>query len=287
MTFANPQYLVETGWLQARLGDPALRILDCTVFLTPIEGGVRVESGRAAWALGHVPGAGFADLLQDLSDRETPLPIMMPPPEQFAAAMSRYGVGDGARVVLYDASANMWAARVWWMLRAFGFDDAAVLDGGWQRWTAEHRPVSSEPPAHPQARFIPRPRAGRIVSKDDVRAAIGDAGTCLVNALSPEEHAGTLTRVARPGHIPGSVNVPAGALVDPATNAYLPPAELKRRFEAAGALGRDRVITYCGGGIAACSDALALTLLGVDNVAVYDGSLVEWTADPRLPMEVG
>jgi len=287
MTSASPQYLVETDWLQTHLEDPQLRILDCTVFLRPAEGGVRPESGRTVWAQGHIPGSGFADLLADLSDRNSPLPVMLPPADQFAAAMSRYGVGDGARVVLYDASMNMWAARVWWMLRTFGFDQAAVLNGGWRKWTAENRPVSTNSPTYPPARFISRPQTGRIVCKDEVLAAISDADTRLVNALSPEEHAGTVTRVARRGHIPNSVNVPAGSLVDPNTHAYLEPGQLRGRFATAGALNRERVITYCGGGIAACSDALVLTLLGVENVAVYDGSMVEWAADPELPMEAG
>ncbi|WP_437766706.1 sulfurtransferase [Sorangium sp. So ce281] len=287
MTFANPQALVDTGWLQEHLDDPDLRILDCTVFLTPTSGGVHVESGRAAWAEAHIPGSAFADLLADLSDRGDPSPVMMPPAEQFAAAMSGYGVGDGVRVVLYDASMNMWAARVFWMLRAFGFDRAAVLDGGWRKWTAEGRPVSADAVRHARARFVARPRAGWIVDKSGVLAAMGDTDTCIVNALSAEEHAGEVTRVARPGRIPGSVNVPAGALVDPSSHAYLAPAILRDRFEAAGALGRKRIITYCGGGIAACSDAFVLSLLGAENVAVYDGSLAEWAADPALPLEVG
>ncbi len=288
MALANPRYLVDTGWLQDHLDDRDLRVLDCTVFLRPVEGGVRPESGRAEWEQAHIPGAGFADLLADLSDRNTRLPVMMPPAEQFAEAMGRYGVGDEHRVVLYDAGMNMWAARLWWMLRAFGFEQAAVLSGGWKKWTAEGRPVASGPATpHPPARFTARPQAGRIVGKHDVHAAIGDAGTRLVNALSPEEHAGKVARVARPGHIPGSVNVPAGSLVDPATHAYVGAEQLRGRFEEAGVLGCERVITYCGGGIAACSDALALTLLGVENVAVYDGSMVEWAGDPAMPMETG
>lgn len=281
-----PQHLVETDWLEAHLGEPSLRILDCTVFLRPVEGGVRPESGRAEWARGHVPGSGFADLLGDLSARDTPLPVMMPTAEQFAAAMSRYGVGDGTTVLLYDASMNMWAARVWWMLRAFGFDEAAVLNGGWRKWTAEGRPVSTSDPVHPAARFTPRPRAGCIASKDEVFAAIDDSSIRLVNALSAEEHAGKVTRTRRAGHIPGSVNVPAGSLVDPISHAYLSRDELQRRFAQAGALERETVITYCGGGIAACSDALALSMLGQRNVAVYDGSLAEWASDPTLPLEV-
>ncbi|HYB42726.1 MAG TPA: rhodanese-like domain-containing protein, partial [Candidatus Methylomirabilis sp.] len=165
MTFAHPEYLVETGWLAQHLGDPGVRVLECTVHLHPapdLPGGFRVESGRATWAQGHIPGAGFADLPGDLSDRSSRLRFMMPPAEQFAEAMSRYGVGDGVRVVLYDRFVNMWAARIWWMLRAFGFDGAAVLDGGWRKWTVENRPVSTDAGDLPPRRFVARPRPERI-----------------------------------------------------------------------------------------------------------------------------
>jgi thiosulfate/3-mercaptopyruvate sulfurtransferase len=289
MTVARPQYLVETAWLEAHLDDPDLRILDCSVFIAIDANGVRLDSGRGAWMESHIPGSGFADLLQDLSDRNSRLPFMMPAATQFAEAMSRYGVGDATHVVLYDACgdrwAHMWAARVWWMLRACGFDHAAVLNGGWHKWRSEGRPVSTETPAHPPAAFIARPRPELWADKREVLATIGDGHQCLVNALTPEDHAGTAVRYGRAGHIPSSVNVPTVALIDPDTHAYLPEAQLRAQFETVGALGRDRVITYCGGGIAASSDALILTLLGARNVAVYDGSLLEWAADPALPME--
>jgi thiosulfate/3-mercaptopyruvate sulfurtransferase len=289
MTFANPQYLVETDWLETHLTNPDLRVLDCTVLFDTDDHGYYLASGREAWAQGHIPGSGFADLMSDLSDQESPLPFMMPPTTQFAAAMSRYGVGDGTRVVLYEASrnmwANMWAARVWWMLRAFGFDQAAVLNGGWHKWTMESRPISTDPSPYPPARFTARPRPELMADKRDVLAAIGDSGTCLINALTAEDHAGSRAFYGRPGHIPSSVNVPATVIVDPVTHAYLPTAQLRAQFAAVGALNRGRVITYCGGAIAASSDAFVLTLLGVSNVAVYDGSLLEWAVDPTLPME--
>lgn len=286
MTIKNPQWLIETAELQNQLGDPALRILDCTVYLKPDDsGGVRPVSGREDWARAHIPGSGYADLLGELSDRDSPLPVMMPPAEQFAGAMSRHGVGEGTRVVLYDAGTGMWAARVWWMLRAFGFDTAAVLNGGWTRWTAEGRPTTDAPPQHGPARFIARPRPQLIARKQDVIDALSGKGARLVNALSADEFAGRVTRVARPGRIPGSVNVPASALIDPGTNTLRPPAVLRDAFQQAGALDRGPVITYCGGGIAAASDAFVLALLGFEDVSLYDGSLVEWTQDPALPME--
>jgi thiosulfate/3-mercaptopyruvate sulfurtransferase len=288
MAFKNPQWLVGTADLARQLDAADLRILDCTVHLRPAEGGgVRADSGREDWARAHIPGSGYADLLRDLSDRDTPLPLMMPPPQQFAAAMSRYGVGDGTRVVLYDTGGGTWAARVWWMLRASGFDAAAVLDGGWIRWTAEGRPVSQDPPRHPPGRFTARPRPRLIAGRQDVLAALAQRQHCLVNALSPDEFAGRVTRVARPGRIPGSVNVPASSLLDPATNALRPPEELRALFQRAGALDHAAVITYCGGGIAAAADAFVLALLGVEDIALYDGSLMEWAQDATLPMETG
>lgn len=286
MTFRNPQWLIETADLATQLDDPALRILDCTVHLRPTaDGGVRPESARADWARGHIPGSDHADLPGDLSDPDSPLPIMMPPPQQFAAAMSRHGVGEGTRVVLYDMGGGTWAARVWWMLRAFGFDAASVLNGGWTKWTAEGRPVSRDPPDHPPAQFIARPRPQLIARKQDVLDALTQPHTRLVNALSPDEFAGRVTRVARPGRIPGSINVPAAALRDPATNALRPAEELRALFRQAGVQDQAPVITYCGGGIAAAADAFVLALLGFEDIALYDGSLLEWTQDGAAPME--
>ena len=289
MSWTHPEYLVETDWLQANLEDPALRVLECTTILHPRpEGGFKAESGRATWAAGHIPRSGFADLTDDLCDRSSAWLYMMPPAEQMAAAMGRLGVGEGTRVVLYDRAVNMWAARVWWMLRAVGFDNAAVLNGGWKKWTLETRPTSTEPCAYPPASFVARPRPELFVDKSAVLAGMGQRATCIVNALSEEQHRGTGgVAYGRPGRIAGSGNVPARELVDPVTHAYLPPALLRRRFAASGALDAGRVITYCGGGIAASSDAFVLTLLGHEHVAVYDASLSEWAADPSLPMQTG
>jgi thiosulfate/3-mercaptopyruvate sulfurtransferase len=267
------ELLVETDWLAERLDVP---------------GGYRAESGRARWAEGHIPGAGFADLQADLSDQSASLRFMMPPAAQFADAMTRYGVGDGVRVILYDRFVNMWAARVWWMLRAFGFDGAAILNGGWKKWTLEGRPVATDDGARPSRPFTARPRPGLVADKAGVLAALGEDRVCVLNALTEEQHRGTGgVAYGRPGRIAGTANVPARALVDPETHAYLSDDALRAKFTAAGALDAQRIVTYCGGGIAASSDAFALALLGRDDVAVYDASLSEWAADPSLPMERG
>src|SRR2546427_10436968 len=289
MAWKKRQYLGETDWLAAHLDDPALRVLECTTILHPRpDGGYKAESGRAAWAAGHVPRSGFADLTDDLCDRASPLLYMMPPAEQMTASMARLGVGEGTRVVLYDRAVNMWAARVWWMLRAVGFDQAAVLNGGWKKWTLEGRPTSTAPCAYPPARFVARPRPELFVGKGAVLAGLDERATCGINALSEEQHRGTGGGAyGRPGRLAGSRHVPARALVDPTTHAYLAPDVLRRRFADAGALSAGRVITYCGGGIAASSDAFVLTLLRHQQVSVYDASLSEWARDPSLPMETG
>ncbi|HXD95928.1 MAG TPA: sulfurtransferase [Candidatus Acidoferrum sp.] len=290
MDFARPQHLVETDWLAQHLEDPGIRVLECTVYLQPadVPGGYRVESGRAKWSEGHIPGAGFVDLQEELSDRTSKLRFMMPPAAQFAEALGRAGVGDGVRVILYDRNVTMWATRVWWMLRAFGFDDAAVLNGGFKKWTLEGRPVATDAGTRPARTFTPRPRPALMTDKAGVLGALGESGACVLNALSEEQHRGTGgATYGRPGRIAGSVNVAARELVDPKTHAYLPADVLRAKFQAAGALDARRVVTYCGGGIAASSDAFVLTLLGRDDVAIYDASLSEWAADPSLPMERG
>jgi thiosulfate/3-mercaptopyruvate sulfurtransferase len=289
MNRLHPEYLVATDWLAARLDDPSLRVLECTTILHPLpEGGFRAESGLATWTAGHIPRSGFADLTGELSDRASSLRFMMPPPDQLASAMAKLGVGDGTRVVLYDRAVNMWAARVWWMLRAIGFDAASVLDGGWRKWTLEGRPVSTEPSTYPPGRLIARPRPKLFADKTAVLAGLGDTATCVLNALTEEQHRGTGgVHYGRPGRIAGSGNVPARSLVDATTHAYLPLDQLRQQFENAGALASGRVITYCGGGIAASSDAFVLAMLGHEDVAVYDASLSEWAADSSLPMQTG
>jgi thiosulfate/3-mercaptopyruvate sulfurtransferase len=280
-----PSPLVSTEWLHEHLRDADLRILDCTVVMkTASDGGYSFAGGRSDWQASHIPGAAFVDVMAELSARDNPLPMMMPTPQEFATAMGELGVGDGTRVVLYDRGNHAWAARVWWMLRACHFDEAAVLNGGWRKWTAEGRPTSTQPSSYPRATFSASLRPDTFASRQDVLTAIRSDNVAVVNALSPEEHRGQTSRFPRAGRIAGSRNVYCQSLIDPETGAYLPRNSLQQLFQDAGIMNADRVITYCGAGIAASSDALALTWLG-KQVAVYDGSLAEWTADPALPME--
>jgi len=287
--FTHPEFLIDTDALERQLGDPDLRVFDCTTILIPDpKTTYQAVPARADFEKGHIPGAQFIDLQADLSDKNHRLRFMLPSAEDFAAAMSHFGVGEGTRIVLYSTTTPQWATRVWWLLRVFGFDKAAVLDGGWQKWSREGRPVETgaarpRPPGH----FIVREQRPLMVGKEAVLQAIGGGTVCTLNALAPEQHSGIGgNSYGRPGRIKGSVNLPAAHLIDPATSAFLPAAELRRRFEGVGAFGKD-VITYCGGGIAASADAFALVMLGHPDVKLYDASMSEWATDPTLPMETG
>jgi thiosulfate/3-mercaptopyruvate sulfurtransferase len=289
--FAHPEYLVETDWLAAHLGDPNLVVLDGTVHLIPDPKiTYTVKSGREDFEKGHIPGAQFVDLQADLSDNtQQRLRFMRPGAAEFAASMGRFGVGPDIRVVLYSTANPQWATRVWWLLRTFGFDAAAVLNGGFQKWAREGRSVETGPARpRPPAKFVVNEdRAGLMVGKDAVLAAIGDAGACTINALQAAQHAGIGGNTyGRPGRVKGSVNVPTVGLVDPEKGTFLPAAQLRAKFDAVGAFDK-RVITYCGGGIAASATAHALVMLGHPDVRLYDASLSEWAVDPTLPMETG
>jgi thiosulfate/3-mercaptopyruvate sulfurtransferase len=281
-----PWPVVETEWLAAHLADPDLRILDCAIVLELSDGVPKMMSGRQAWRDGHIPGSQYIDVLEELCDATQPIPMTTLPMVEFAEKMNDLGIGEGTKAVLYDRSEHAWSARVWWLLRVAGFENAATLNGGWKKWTLEGRDESTDVVRYPRANFILRPNSALFADKAEVLAAIGNPSVAMINALTPEMFAGKVSAYGRPGRIPGSTNVYCRTLIDPRHNAYLPVDELRRRFAHTNAEKAERVITYCGGGMAASGDALALTLMGVENVAIYDGSLAEWAADPSLPLEV-
>jgi thiosulfate/3-mercaptopyruvate sulfurtransferase len=287
----HPEALASTAWLAAQLGDPDLRIFECTTYLRPAEPDEGVpyhpEAGRADYEAGHIPGAGFLDLPGELSRQDAHVAFMMLPAERFAEVIGRHGIGDGVHVVLYSRGTAMWATRVWWMLRVMGFE-AAVLDGGFEKWLAEGRPVSIVPCRYPRATFTPRPQAALMVDKDGVLRAIDDPGTCLVNTLRAADFRGEEpSRYGRPGRIPRSVNLPWPELTDPDSKTFIPLEQARARLAAIGAERADRVVCYCGGGISATMGLFLLHRLGHRKLALYDASMAEWGRDPSLPIERG
>ena len=289
----DPHAIIDTAALAASLGDPSLRIFDCTTRLDPTPAGsaepYTAVPCREAFEEGHVPGAGFLDLQGEFSDTATHLHFMMPPVAQLTAAFGRHGIGPGTRVVLYSTGTMMWATRFWWMLRSLGFDTAAVLDGGLDRWKAEGRPLETGAPrGYSAATFVAAPRGGLFVDAAAVTAAIGRSDTVTVNALGPQFHRGLEpSRYGRPGRVPGSVNVPAATLVDPATKGFTTLADAAAKFAAQGVSKDRRTICYCGGGISATIDLFLLHQLGHDDIALYDASMGEWAKTASLPIETG
>jgi thiosulfate/3-mercaptopyruvate sulfurtransferase len=287
----DPRAVIDTATLAASLGDPKLRVFDCTTILEPTPAGspepYNAVPGRKTFEASHVPGADFLDLQGEFSDTGTHLHFMMPPAARLEAAFGQRGVGPGARVVLYSVGTMMWATRFWWMLRALGFDDAAVLDGGFDKWQAEGRPLESGAPrGYPPATFVAKPRAGLFVDAATVKAAIGQPNTVTVNALGPQFHRGLEpSRYGRPGRVPGSVNVPAATLVDPATKGFTTLADAAQKFAAQGVAKDKRTICYCGGGISATIDLFLLHQLGHDDITLYDASMGEWAKTESLPIE--
>ena len=280
---------VSPQWLHDNLDDENLVVVDATNHLpVPTDGPYVPESGAQTYRAEHIPGALFADLLGDFADPAAAEPWTAPDHERFAAAAGALGIGDGATVVVYDQHDGFWATRFWWHLRYEGFDQVTVLDGGLPAWKAAGFEVTDVVPEPTPRTFTGTRRPGLIRSTDEVAANLDDEGTVLVNVLDEATYRGEVDTYARRGHIPGSINLPVVTLRDPASGALRPVEELRAEFESAGLLDTDmRVVTYCGGGIAATGVAHALALAGRDDVAIYDGSMTAWAGNPELPLVTG
>jgi thiosulfate/3-mercaptopyruvate sulfurtransferase len=235
----NPQALISTSELEAILGDPSLRVFDCTTTTVPPPPGSDVPRiavpGWQAFEEAHILGADFVDIQGEFSDQTTKLRCMMAPIPLMEAAFGRHGVGPGTRVVLYSTGSMMMSTRFWWMLRALGVD-AAVLDGGFDKWRADGRPVESgKAKGYPAATFRAAPRSRMFVDRTVVLGELRHPGTVIVNALNDDLHKGVgPSRYGRPGRIPGCVQVSTATLVDPATKGFVPLADAGAKFAANG-----------------------------------------------------
>jgi thiosulfate/3-mercaptopyruvate sulfurtransferase len=284
------QSLISSSELAA-LDQTNLRIFDCTTYLEPPPPGsgapYEAVSGRQTFEEAHIPGADFLDLQGEFSDTTAKYHFMMPATSELEATFGRHGIGADTFVVIYSRRSMMWATRIWWMLRALGFDDVAELDGGFDKWQSEGRPTESGPPrGYPAAAFTAALRPGLFVDKDATFDAIDSRDTVIVNALGPQFYQGLEpSRYGRSGRVPGSVNVPSATLIDPDDEVFAPASDAEARFKAAGVTSDKRVICYCGGGISATLDLFMLHCLGYENLSLYDGSMAEWATDPSLPIE--
>lgn len=285
MAVSLPSPLVSAQWLADHLGADDLVVVDASVVsFTQPNGKPGSLSGHEQYiAEGHIPGAVFADLIEEFSDPDGRYPFTRPDAERFAAAAGTLGIGPDTNVVVYDTALGQWAARFWWLLRAFGHDAAAVLDGGLTAWRADERPLERGHVERAPLAFDAVERPDSWVDKAYVeRVVSGEEDAALVCSIPPKEFTGEISSRSRPGVIPGSRSLPAGRLVDRNTRTALPDAELLDLF--APVLDAPRIVAYCNGGIAAAAAALQLVRLGETDVAVYDGSLNEWAADPEAPL---
>ena len=276
--FARPELLATTDWLGEQLGRPEVRVLD--VRWRP-DG-----SGRAAYGAGHIPGAVYLDWRSDLIDpSDTGDALLLAGPEQVATALAGAGISDGTTVVIYDDTLGLYAARAWWSLRVYGFESARILDGGYPAWLSEDRPVSSASVPAAAGRFTPRAQPRLRLTTPDVRSLLGSPEVSLVDARAPAEYRGFEGNTKRLGHIPGAVNVPVGAMTRPGGQHFRSAAELRDMLLKSNVARGRRMVCYDGSGVAAAKLAFVLTILGHDDVAVYDGGWAEWGNRLDLPVD--
>ena len=279
--------LVPAQELAARLGDPALRIVDARFVLA----GAAPDAGESAWREAHIPGAGYAHLDRDLSDHRKPASHgrhPMPEASDFVATLARLGIGPQHQVGVYDAGdAAMAAARFWWLLRLLGHQRVAVLDGGWAHWTQLGLPVTAEvaAPVAPPAGFAPRFDENQVAGDEEVAARLGEAPGWILDARAPERFRGEvepLDRVA--GHIPGARNRPF--VQNLRDGVFAPAQELRAAFaELIGARAPSDILLSCGSGVTACQNLLAMEHAGLHGARVYAGSWSGWISDPTRPIE--
>lgn len=277
----SDKWLVETDWLAAHLDAPDVIILDGNWYL-PNDPRDPYEEHLQA----RIPGAIFFDI-DKISDTSDPLPHMLLSPEQFSSHMRKMGIGDGMRIIIYDAHGMFSAARVWWTFRAMGTEDVAVLNGGLAKWKARGLPLEDGPPASRMPRhFTSRRNAELIRDRDAISKIMDDGSEQIVDARAADRFRGEAPEPReglRSGHIPGSLNLPYPDLLN-ADGTLKPAAELKRIFEKVGVDLSKPVANTCGSGVTASILALALAICGHRHVSVYDGSWSEWGADKSLPI---
>lgn len=277
-------WIVETEWLEKHLSSPDLVILDGSWHLPTAN-----RDPKAEYLAEHIPGALFFDI-DELTDDKSSLPHMLPSTVKFSSRMKKMGIGDGARIVVYDTSGIFSAARVWWTFRAMGHQDVAVLNGGLKKWKAEDRPLEDGPPIkRSEKHYTPLQNAEIIRDLDEMKALLSKSKAQIVDARPAGRFEGRDDEPRpglRKGHIPGSRNIPSQSLLT-SDGRLKPPAELAALFNAAGIDVSRPVVATCGSGVTASMVALALAVLGQTNAAVYDGSWAEWGQDNGLPIETG
>jgi len=278
--FARPELLASTEWLAEELSRADVRVVD--VRWRP-DG-----SGHALFDTGHIPGATYVDWRTELNDSpsdETGHALRLAPPDAIVTCMARAGVSDATTLVLYDDTLGLYAARAWWSFRVYGFESARILDGGFPAWAGAQRPLSSGALPHAEGSFTPRLNPRLRLTTTDVRSLLGSPDAQLIDGRANPEFRGHEGNARRLGHIPGAVNVPVGALHEPGTQRLLDADAIRAALGRATVTRGKRLVCYDGSGVGAAKLAFVLTLMGYDDVAVYDGGWAEWGDRLDLPVE--
>jgi len=284
MDYARPDALVSTEWLADHLDAPDVRIVDASFYLP-----AQKRDPKAEFASQHIPGAVFFDI-DEIADKSISLPHMLPPPAQFAEQARELGLGSGNKIVVYDTTPMTGACRVWWMFRAMGHTDVAILNGGLPKWMAEGRPVTDAPSPPRDRPFNPKYNGDLVRSISDVRNLIESKKEQIVDARAANRFRGEVPEARaglRVGHMPGAFNLPYNELIDAKTGTMLPADEIAARIAASGLDPSKKVTASCGSGVTACVVALGLYLAGAPEVAVYDGSWTEWGGRTDTPIVTG
>jgi thiosulfate/3-mercaptopyruvate sulfurtransferase len=284
-TFApspTSRWLVSAEWLAEHLRDNNVIAVDGSYFLP-----TQQRDARAEYRGGHIPGAVFFDI-DTICDDSTELPHMLPGPAHFGQAVGALGIGDGDTVVVYDSVGLYSAARVWWTFRLFGAKQVFILDGGLPRWKSEGRPLEKGDAKRPPKTFNAEMNVGAVATLADVRMALNDDSTQIVDARSAERFAGNAPEPRpdlRSGHMPRSFNVPYGELIE--NGRLAPRARIEAAFKSAGVDLEKPIITTCGSGVTAAILSFALESVGKEPKGLYDGSWAEWGSRPDVPVERG
>jgi thiosulfate/3-mercaptopyruvate sulfurtransferase len=286
MTNSLPNLLIEPEWLEAHIADPSVRVIDTSVNIVPQPPGPSEYTSLYEQHLEmHIPGAGYLHMVDDLSDPNGSFPFALPPVELVWQQLSELGISNTDTIVLYGNEVHWATHRCWWVLATAGAD-VRILNTNFTQWCAAGRPTESGKNNFEKSRFEGQFNSKWVAKKRDVVASIENDSTALINALSAEQFAGKGQPFGRPGRIPGSISVPSAGFVDRNTGMFLSLDKLAQQFDQAGATSYEQLITYCGGGIAASTTFFALHMLGYKNISLYDGSLLEWSVDPDLPLIV-